>query len=69
MKKVMYVLAAVALVAAVSTSCKKTCICTTYEANTVVKKEEVELDGKKKCADLNTVINVANVGRHGVECK
>jgi hypothetical protein len=70
MKKMMCVLAAVAMVAAVSTSCNKKCTCTTYAAGVVVKtQDDVELGDKKKCTDLNTFVDMPGVGKTGLECK
>jgi hypothetical protein len=77
MKKVFLALAAIAMVAAMS-SCKKVCDCTTYIAGdegttyeyTIAQLQDLfpEID-VKKCADVNTVEDLEIVGRTGTECK
>lgn len=65
MKKVLCILAAVAMVAAFSTSCKKTCNCDIYENGKVVSTTTYE---NSKCASLSTVMDTPD-GKVGMECK
>jgi len=70
MKKVLLALAAVAMVACLS-SCKKTCTCTSYVGGSVVSTTEVNLsdyNDVKKCSDL-PLNNYSTAIETGVECK
>lgn len=72
MKKVLVILAAAAMMFAM-TSCDKTCTCKTYVAgNVVATVEDVTLDKDneniKKCSDMNTVVTVNDM-KNGIECK
>lgn len=77
MKKVFLALAAIAMVAAMS-SCKKTCDCTTYIAGdegttyeyTIAQLQDLfpEID-VKKCTDVKTVEDLEIVGKTGTDCK
>ena len=61
MKKVVLTLAVMATVACFA-SCKKTCNCKTYVADKVTNEEEVDLaDGKDKCADMTTGVQMGDV--------
>ena len=60
MKKLMCVLAAVALVAVVSTSCKKTCECTTKAGGVVIATASSEIK-KGKCSDLDSKTTVLGI--------
>jgi len=69
MKKILCIIAACFLVAAVSTSCNKKCTCKTYAAGVVIATEEdVELDRDtyNSCTDLNTYSETFNTG---VKCE
>lgn len=70
MKKVVLALAVIATVACFS-SCNKTCTCKTYAAGVVMKTVEGDLDKDtyKKCSDMNTVADIAGVGKTGIECE
>ena len=78
MKKVFLALAAIAMVAAM-TSCKKTCNCTTYLAGDEGTTYEYTIDqlkslfpeiDVKKCGDINTVEDLEIIGgKNGTECK
>jgi hypothetical protein len=77
MKKVFLALAAIAMVAAMS-SCKKVCDCTTYLAGdegttyeyTVSQLQTLfpEID-VKKCSDVSTVEDTELLGKNGTVCK
>ncbi len=67
MKKVLCVLAAIAMVAAVSTSCKKTCNCDIYENGKVVSTTTYDAQNGK-CASMSTVMTTPD-GKVGMECK
>lgn len=69
MKKLLLVLLAIVLTAAVSTSCNKKCTCKEYAAGVVVAtQEDVELDRDtyKKCSDLDTYSESISTG---LKCK
>lgn len=68
MKKLFCILAACFLVAAISTSCKKTCTCETYLNGEVVLTKDLDLDKDlyKKCSDMNTYIDAV---KSGLKCK
>jgi hypothetical protein len=53
------------------TSCKKTCNCDVYLNGVVIESyPEFELAKEfKKCTDLNTIIDVPELGKTGWECK
>lgn len=72
MKRVFSILAAVVVVAFMTTSCDKTCKCKTYVLGDVVSETEVTLDKDnqniKKCSDMNTIVTVNDL-KNGVECK
>lgn len=75
MKKLLVVLAAAAMLFAMS-SCNKTCTCKTYAlGNVVATVEDVKIDKDntniKKCSDMNTVatVNGDAATKTGVECK
>ncbi len=74
MKKLLVILAAVAMLFAM-TSCDKTCTCKTFAAGNVITETEVTLDkdntNYKKCSDMNTVvvINENEATKTGLECK
>ncbi len=72
MKKLLVVLAAVAMLFAMS-SCDKKCTCKTFLGGNVVKEAEVELDKEntniKKCSDMNTYVTDNNGNKTGIECK
>ena len=67
MKKVFLTLAAIAVVACLS-SCKKTCNCTTYAAGEVVQTSEVNPPSSGKCSDMNTVVEILG-SKTGLECR
>lgn len=69
MKKVVFTLAAIAVVVCFSfTSCKKTCTCTTYlDGDVLSTREDVDPEGKS-CSELNTVFTVSGK-KTGMECK
>lgn len=64
MKKMICIVAACLMIAAVSTSCNKKCTCKTYAAGVVMTTTEVELDHDtyNKCSDLNTYIESVSTG-------
>ena len=69
MKKLVLVLV-VAFVAGISfNSCKKYCSCKTYALGVAGAAVETELPSGKKCADLNTVVDDATLGKTGIECE
>jgi hypothetical protein len=68
MKKVLCILAAVAMVAVFSTSCKKGCTCKTYSNGDVVATATYENISKDQCKAL-TVVATGSEGKTGVECK
>ena len=72
MKKLLVILAAAALLFAMS-SCDKTCTCKAYLGGNVVKEYPVELDKDntdiKKCSDMNTYVTDNEGNKTGVECK
>ena len=67
MKKVLCILAAVAMIAAVSTSCKKNCTCDMYENGKVVSTTTYEAKNGA-CANMSTVMTTPD-GKVGMECK
>ena len=67
MKKVLCILAAGLMIAALSTSCNKKCECKTYAAGVVVTTSEIELDKGEKCADYTAL--VTEDPKSGIECK
>lgn len=68
MKKVLCVLAAVAMIAAVSTSCKKGCTCKEYSDGKVVATQTYDNISKENCKALSIVVTTSD-GKTGVECK
>ncbi|MCQ2286595.1 MAG: hypothetical protein MJZ76_06950 [Bacteroidales bacterium] len=69
MKKVLCVLATVALVAVFATSCNKNCTCETYVNGKVVATTTSENpDKNKKCSDYTNAVTLENV-TNGVVCK
>lgn len=69
MKKVLCILAAVALVAVFSTSCNKKCTCKEYEAGEVVATVTEKNPNKNiKCKDYTDIMTDED-GKWGVECK
>lgn len=68
MKKVFLSLAAIALVACLS-SCKKTCNCTTYSGGQTVQTQEVDMPSSGKCADMTNMQDISGIGKTGIECK
>ncbi len=69
MKKVLCILAAVALVAVFSTSCNKKCTCKGYEAGEVIATATEKNPNKNiKCKDY-TDVKTYDDGKWGVECK
>lgn len=71
MKKALVLFAAVAFLAAATTSCNKHCTCKTYLNGVVTSTtEDVELDkdSYKKCSEMNTLTTVADK-KNGLECK
>lgn len=68
MKKVLCVLAAVAMVAVFSTSCKKGCTCKEYENGKVVATETFSELNKDQCKALSLVVTTEE-GKNGLECK
>lgn len=67
MKKVLCIVAATLMIAAVSTSCNKKCECKTYAAGVVISTNTMELDKGKKCSDYTGLIS--EDPKTGVECK
>ena len=71
MKKVFLALAAIAIIATVS-SCNKTCTCTTYvngnEVSTVDDIDISENDHIKKCSDMNSSVELLGQTSE-VKCK
>lgn len=55
------------MVAAVSTSCKKTCTCDMYENGKVVSTTTYDAQNGK-CANMSTVMTTPD-GKVGMECK
>ena len=69
MKKVLCVLAAVAMVAVFSTSCNKKCTCKTYEAGQVIATVTVDNPNTNvKCSTYSATADYGQ-GKEGVECK
>lgn len=70
MKKALIILSVVALLGVLSTSCKKTCECTTYANDAILSTEEFEYERGDidKCSDLNTLVTIGGQ-KTGVECK
>lgn len=70
MKKVLCIVAAGLMIAALSTSCDKKCACKTYLNGEVQNEWEAEIDDESdtKCSDMNTVVTVAGK-KNGIECK
>ncbi len=67
MKKALCILAAVAMVAAFTTSCNKKCTCKEYVDGAEV--ATTTMEGKNiKCANLSTVMETPD-GKVGLECK
>ncbi len=66
MKKVLLLLAGVALLAAVSTSCNKGCVCKTYAAGLLLTSQEVEVAEGQTCSDYT---NYDEASSTGVKCK
>ena len=66
MKKVLCIVAAGLMIAALSTSCNKKCECKTYAAGIVVNTNTIEVEKGKKCADYTTIDDNHTIG---VECK
>lgn len=72
MKKVLSIVAVVACVAALFSSCDKKCTCKTYLDGKVTTEVNytISKDSDKKCSDYATtaIVEDAN-GKTGVECK
>ena len=66
MKKVLCIVAAGLMIAALSTSCNKKCECKTYVAGVVTTTNTIEVEKGKKCADYTTIDENHTIG---VECK
>ena len=54
MKKVLLLLAGVALLAVFSTSCNKGCVCKTYAAGVLLSSQEVTVEDGQTCSDYTT---------------
>ena len=69
MKKVLCVLAAVAMVAFFSTSCNKKCTCKTYRDGKVVDTvTDDNPDTHYKCSEYTTLVTV-NGKKNGLKCQ
>lgn len=66
MKKVLLLLAGVALLAAFTTSCNKGCVCKTYAAGILVSSEEVTVADGQTCSDYTSYEESISTG---VKCK
>lgn len=69
MKKVLCIVAACLLIAAVSTSCNKKCTCKTYAAGVLISTDddvELDKDSHKSCSDLTNYSSAINTG---VKCE
>lgn len=67
MKKVLCIVAAGLMIAALSTSCNKKCECKTYAAGVVANTSTIELDKGQKCSDYTNLIT--EDPKTGIECK
>lgn len=67
MKKVLAIVAVVALVGSFA-SCNKKCHCKTYVGGAVSATTEIEPGDNMKCSDYNTIAEVNGI-KAGTECK